>query len=60
MNWGNHLLVTGEVISLFTMVLIFFKVLIITPQCFSLLDGYLTILPLVFTKIVEIKIFLFS
>jgi hypothetical protein len=49
-----HILALGEILSLAAMVIIFFKIFLLSTDCFSLGDGYFTILPLFITKIVEI------
>jgi hypothetical protein len=49
-----HILVFGELLSLIAMIIIFFKVFLLAPDCFSVGDGYFTILPLFMTKVVEI------
>jgi len=56
----NHLLLTAEIISFFTTILLFFKTFVFQPECFTLFDGFVTILPLFFIKIVEIKIIFFD
>lgn len=56
----EYLLLTGEAISLLTVLFLFFKVLVFLPECFSLFDAYVSVLPLLLTKIVEIKIVFFS
>ena len=52
----NKLLVGTELLSVIAMAFIFFKVLIMSPECFSVADSYFTILPLFMTKIVEFKL----
>lgn len=48
-------IVATETIGILATILITVKVIFLQPMCFSLLDGYLTLLPLIMTKILEIK-----
>ena len=50
----KKLIAQGEFISVVAMVLVFFKVIVIQPECFNPLDASFTILPIFFVKIVEI------
>jgi len=52
----NNLILIGESISILATVLIAMKIMILKPNCFSALDGYTTILPIILTKIVELKL----
>ena len=54
MKKSNKFIFMTELWSLVALVLIFFKVLVITPNCFSLGDSYFTILPLFITKVLEL------
>jgi len=43
----------GEILSLLAMALIFFKVGILQPECFSLSDAYMTVFPILLVKFSE-------
>lgn len=45
-----------EQISLLALMIVFFKVLIKSPACLDLFDGYFTILPLFLTKTLELSL----
>jgi len=49
----NSIIVSGEVLSLLAMLLIFLKVGVLQPECFSLVDAYVTVLPILLVKISE-------
>jgi len=50
----NRIILIGELLSIIAVVFISIKLLILEPKCFSLFDGYTSVLPIVFTKIVEL------
>lgn len=43
-----------DLLGILAVALVFFKVLLTESNCFSLLDQYVTILPLIFTKIMDL------
>ena len=49
----NGIIIGGEVLSLLAMIVIFLKVGILQPECFSLSDAYFTISPILLVKISE-------
>jgi len=51
---NKMLLVIGELIGIIATVFIMVKVMILKPACFSLFDGYTSIVPLFITKIIEL------
>jgi len=56
MKKEHKFIIFTEFWAIIAMVLIFFKILLISPKCFSISDGYFTILPLFITKILELKL----
>jgi len=54
----SGLIVGGEILSLIAMALIFLKVGILKPDCFSLFDAYVTIFPILLVKVSEFIKFL--
>ncbi len=54
MDIVKRLIIIGEAVSVFAMILIFVKVIIIVPQCFNLFDAYVTILPIFLVKLLEV------
>ena len=55
MKKENKFIIFTELWSIIAMILIFFKILLVSPQCFSIGDSYFTILPLFITKVLESK-----
>jgi|TARA_B100001971_G_C17837809_1_gene357036 hypothetical protein len=51
---NKKLIIGTEILSLFALALIFFKVLFLAPNCFNVGDGYFTLLPLFMTKALEL------
>lgn len=51
----KKIIVWTEIFSLFALAIIFFKVLVQSPGCFDLFDGYFTLLPLFITKTLELS-----
>jgi len=58
MEYGKIIRI-GDAIGILATIFLIAKVMLITPMCFSVFDAYFTLLPIVFTKLVDI-IALFS
>jgi len=54
MKTVDHFLIGAELLSLLALFMVFFKVIVLKPACFSLFDNYFTILPLFTAKILEL------
>lgn len=44
----------GDAIGILATIFLIMKVWLVTPKCFSIEDAYLILLPIVFTKVVDI------
>ncbi len=52
----NRIILISELIGILATVFISVKVLILQPSCFSLFDGYTSVVPIIFTKVAELII----